>query len=63
MGCRLNAAAFINFEQAGGGGVYSRVAFINFEQAGGGGVYSRATLIRGRRLLLRSRITRSQCLN
>ena len=33
---------FINFKQAGGGGVYSRAVFINFKQGGGGGVYLRA---------------------
>ena len=42
---RLEGAAFINFQQAGGGAVYSRAAFINFQQAGGGSVYSRAAFI------------------
>ena len=48
---RLNAVAFINFEQAGGSGLYSRAALIRgrhlFE---GGAAYLRAALIRGRRL-------------
>ena len=48
---RLNTAAFITLEPAGGDGTYSRVVFIRGRCLFEGGVYSRAVFIRGRCLL------------